>query len=405
MRQTSGEEGPFVPWSILQRYVLGELVRVFALALVAITGILVMAGIVAEAAQQGFGPAQILAAVPLLIPGFLPFTVPATTLFAVSVVYGRLSHDNELTAVKASGIPILRMVGPAFLVGVVLSAILLLLYLRFIPATHHRLRVAAVKDIEELIYTLLRKDLCFNKPDVNYSIYVKEVQGRRLMTATFKKRDQQGRDEIIAQAREAEIQVDLEKEEVNILMIHGNIIKDGGGEAFFEKHTFPVPLPPIGLSRKVRARELSMEQIRARQRQLLDDQEAVRAGRPVDRKGPDGKPRDAVWHLLPREMQLKNLHKEFWELETEFQARPALALSCLFFTLVGVPVGVWVHKRDYLSSFVTCFLPIVIVYYPLMMFGINLGKEGKLDPAYSMWVGNAVLGLAGLILLWRLVRR
>ncbi len=388
-------------WSILHRYVRDELLRVFVLALAAITGILVMAGIVAEAAQQGLGPAQILAAVPLLIPGFLPFTVPATTLFAVSVVYGRLSHDNEITAVKAAGIPVTRVVMPAVLIGVVLSGILLGLYVQFIPWTHNRLRTAALKDIEELIYTILRKDLCFNKPEVNYSIYVKEVEGRRLMTATFKKRDNLGRDEIIAQAREAEIQVDLDKEEVNILMIHGNILKNGQGEAFFERHTFQVPLPPIGLNRRIRARELSMEQIRDRQQQLVDEQDAIRSGRPVEpRKG-----RDGLWHLLPRELQLKTLQKEFWELQTELHARPALALSCLFFTLVGVPVGIWVHKRDYLSSFVTCFLPIVLVYYPLMMFGINLGKEGKLDPAYSMWVGNAVLGLTGLILFWRLVRR
>jgi lipopolysaccharide export system permease protein len=396
-----------VPWSILHRYVLRELRRVFVLSLAAITGILVMAGIVAEAAQQGFGPGQILAAIPLLIPGLLPFTVPATTLFAVSVVYGRLAHDNEITAIKAAGIPVTRVVRPALVAGVVLSVGLLLLYARFIPYTHHLLRTAALRDIEELIYTILRKDLCFNKPEVNYSIYVKEVQGRRLITATFKKRDNQGRDEVIAHAREAEIKVDLDQEVVNIFMLHAEIQK-GMGEhsAFFEKYTIPVPLPPIGLNRKIRARELSLEQIRDRQQEIRQAQEDVQAGKSLEpRKGPDGKPRDGLLPFLNKDMQMKMLQKEFWELETEYHTRPALAMSCLFFVLVGVPVGVWVHKRDYLSAFVTCFLPIVLVYYPLMMFGINLGKEGKLNPAYAMWVGNAVLGLAGLFLFWRLVRR
>jgi lipopolysaccharide export system permease protein len=104
-------------------------------------------------------------------------------------------------------------------------------------------------------------------------------------------------------------------------------------------------------------------------------------------------------------MRLKFTQKEIFELDTEYATRPALALGCLFFVLIGCPVAIWFHKRDYLSAFVTCFLPIVVIYYPLMMFGINLGKEGRVDPAYMMWTGNVVLGVAGLFLTWRLARR
>ena len=70
---------------ILFRMIFWDLTRVFAVALLAITGILLMAGIVAEATQQGLGPGQILAAIPLLVPSTLPYTLPATTLFAVCV--------------------------------------------------------------------------------------------------------------------------------------------------------------------------------------------------------------------------------------------------------------------------------------------------------------------------------
>ena len=43
--------------SILHRMILGELVKVFLMSLIGITGILLMAGIIAEASQQGLGPA------------------------------------------------------------------------------------------------------------------------------------------------------------------------------------------------------------------------------------------------------------------------------------------------------------------------------------------------------------
>jgi lipopolysaccharide export system permease protein len=73
--------------------------------------------------------------------------------------------------------------------------------------------------------------------------------------------------------------------------------------------------------------------------------------------------------------------------------------------LIGTAAGIWFHRRDYLSNFVTCFLPIVLTYYPLMMFGINMGKKGQLDPSYGLWTGNALLGVVGLSLLWWIRRR
>src|SRR6266446_9725906 len=120
------ETGVF--WSILHRKILLELVRVFALSLLGITGIMVMAGVVAEASQQGLTPSQILVVIPLLVPSTLPYTIPATTLFATCVVYGRLAHDNEILAIKAAGINMLRVVAPAVWLGVGMSACTAALY-------------------------------------------------------------------------------------------------------------------------------------------------------------------------------------------------------------------------------------------------------------------------------------
>jgi lipopolysaccharide export system permease protein len=67
-------------------------------------------------------------------------------------------------------------------------------------------------------------------------------------------------------------------------------------------------------------------------------------------------------------------------------------------------VGIWFSRSDYLSSFITCFLPIVILYYPLSLAGIGMAKEGKLPIIPLVWGPNAVIGLIGLVLFWRLHR-
>src|SRR5215212_367958 len=117
-----------------------ELVRVFLLCLLGITGILLMAGIVAEASQQGLGPGQILSVIPLLIPSTLPYTIPATTLFATCIVYGRLAADNEILAIRASGINMTKVVWPGLVLGLITSAGTMGLYYRVIPYTHHLMR-------------------------------------------------------------------------------------------------------------------------------------------------------------------------------------------------------------------------------------------------------------------------
>src|SRR6202035_4316499 len=108
-------------FGILHRMILWELVKVFVMSLVGITGILLMAGIVAEASQQGLGPGQIFEAIPLLIPSTLPYTIPATTLFATCVVYGRLAADNEILAIKSSGVNILQVARPGLVLGLAMS--------------------------------------------------------------------------------------------------------------------------------------------------------------------------------------------------------------------------------------------------------------------------------------------
>ena len=133
---------------ILSRSILLELLRIFGLCLLAITGILVLAGIVPEASQQGLTPLQALAAIPLLIPNMLPFAIPATTLFATCVVYGRLSHDNEILALKSAGVNILRITWPALLLGLVMSALTMGLFYQLIPSTYFMMWAQALNDIE-----------------------------------------------------------------------------------------------------------------------------------------------------------------------------------------------------------------------------------------------------------------
>ena len=387
---------------ILFRMIFWDLVRVFSVALFAITGILLMAGIVAEATQQGLGPGQILAAIPLLVPSTLPYTLPATTLFAVCVVYGRLAADNEILAIKAAGVNVISVVMPGLFLGVIISLTTMGLYYRIIPYTHHLLRAMAFHDAEELLYTVLRKQGMLAHANLPYAMFVKGVQGRKLISPTFKRRDAKGLVDVVAQAREANLRVNMARKMVLIHMRHGVATTDDGSRGYFEDRVWEVPLPGnMNSEANRRARDMTWQEILAKKREWGESIE--RNSREIESALATNLP-DAALHAKNLEGRIKHEKQQVLFLDVELQMRPALSLGCLCFVLVGCPVGIWFSRSDFLSAFITCFLPIVIIYYPIMLCGTGMAKEGKVDIVALVWAADAVMAALGTVLLVKLTR-
>jgi lipopolysaccharide export system permease protein len=392
--------------SILQRMILWELTKVFVMSLVGITGILLMAGIIAEASQQGLGPTQILAAIPLLVPSTLPYTIPATTLFATCVVYGRLAADNEILAIKAAGINAMQVVRPGILLGLVMSATTMGLYYRVIPYTHHLLRALVFNDAQELLYSLLKKHHELKHSSFPYEMYVQGVKGKKLIGPVFKHKDATGAIDYVAHAREGELQVLTKKGQVVIWMKNGWMSGEQANGSILERD-FTVDLPKdFGKQTQRRPRDLTWREI-LEQRVELEKQEAeiqMKISFAASRQLVTDVPIDFPTILKSLTEQVGQVRQQLIALDVELQMRPALSLGCLFFILVGCPVGIWFSRSDYLSAFITCFLPIVFIYYPLMLCGTGMAKEGRFNMVPLVWGADAVVGLMGVILFWRLLR-
>ena len=84
--------------------------------------------------------------------------------------------------------------------------------------------------------------------------------------------------------------------------------------------------------------------------------------------------------------------------------RWANGFSCLAFVLVGAPMAIRMRNADFLTSFFLCFLPILLVYYPIFMAGVSEAKAGDLPPI-AVWGGNLLVAAWGCLLLRSVVRR
>jgi lipopolysaccharide export system permease protein len=140
-------------------------------------------------------------------------------------------------------------------------------------------------------------------------------------------------------------------------------------------------------------------------RQMVADLKAYIADRQARLGSPSGVPDKTNAELVQMARAALDHEQRFLRLtETEIQMRPALAVGCLCFVLVGCPVGIWASRSDYLSVFMVCFLPTAFVYYPLLLAGLNLSKDGK-AAAPVAWAADAVLFLGAFVLIWRLMKR
>mgnify|MGYP000858972004 CR=1 FL=1 len=406
----------------LNRTIFAELVRVFLLALGALTGLFLLAGVVQQASQLGLGPAQVIAIIPLFVPSTLPYTIPATTLFAACVVYGRLAHDNEVVALKAAGVHLHTILRPAVLLGVLTTALTGWLYYAVIPQTQQRLPEVALRDPEEVLYNTLRRDRCLRHGTFPYALFVRDVQGRRLIDVVIKKRAKLrdpatgaelpgfGGYELVVRAREAELRVDAA---ANLLYVDADrfTLHTPGIDGNHSQTTpYAMPLPDFlnPADAQTRPGALTWEQLGPRIAELgkVRDQKAelVEKFRATP-LAPGVTPELAKVHTANLEAQVGLAYRQILTVESEYYMRPALAFGCLVFALIGCPVGLWANRADYLSTFVICFLPAVCVYYPLLLAGSNMAKDTRLPLVVGCWLANAVVGGAGAVLAWRLLRR
>ena len=411
-----------MPGSILNRLIFWELVKVFLLALGTLTGLFVMAGLIQQASQLGLSPAQVIAAIPLFVPSTLPYTIPATTLFASCVVYGRLAHDNEIVAIKAAGVHLFTVLKPALLLGVITMTATAGLYHTVIPVTQQMLQKQILDDPEEVLYGMLRRERSIRFHNFPYVMYVRDVQGRRLVDVVLKRRvkyknadtgaETYAGYDFVTRAREARLQVDIA--EGKLYVFPDRFVFDDKSTRGTSTSQDPlvVDLPESLNGRDIRTRPMALvwTDIGPRIQALRDDKAALERKREANQREVASITDDhlrvlQLQHDQNIQAQTREVHRQTRNVESEYYMRPALAFGCLVFALIGCPVGMMANRADYLSTFVVCFLPTVFLYYPLLLFGGNIGRDGKIPLGVGCWLANITVGLAGLLLTARLLRR
>jgi lipopolysaccharide export LptBFGC system permease protein LptF len=155
----------------LHRYIFRELLKVFALATVAMTLILSLGFLLKPIQDYGVSPGQILHLIGYLTPITLTFVLPMSALFAASMVYGRFAADRELDACRASGIGLWTLVYPGLCLAILVAIANLVLSFHVAPAFVQRSEKSVKANAEQILFRNLQRKGYYTPPKSTLKIY------------------------------------------------------------------------------------------------------------------------------------------------------------------------------------------------------------------------------------------
>lgn len=379
---------------LLERYVLSELLRVFGILVTISTLLLVFVGVFGQAKEHDLGYWQILQILPFVLPSLLPYTIPATLLLSACVVYGRMAGDNEIIAARAAGINVLVLLWPSFFLGGTLSVVSLLVSDQVIPWAFSNIERVITLAMEDIFIDRLRTQSQINMRENGITITVTGVRDRTLIEPVIRYAPR-GQKAWTLQASEARLSFDLPRQQVWLELrgAHSNL--PGHQQTGYLKYDrIPFPLPQR--SRTLRGSNLSINdlkheiQLASADRELALREQAVES---VFALSTGNIERLTEPEFMKYQQRIVVGKDSELRLNSDLHNRFAMAVSCLFFVLLGSPFAIIMARKQVLTSFLFCFAPILTVYYPITMMTQNLSKIGTLDPTWAVWSANAVMGL------------
>ncbi len=361
--------------SILDRYLIKELIGPFLFGIAAFTFILsgstVLFALIGEAIRNNIPMGIILQLFLYKLPYMIVLSFPMSTLLATIIAFGRLSADSEILAFRAGGIAFNRLVTPIFLTGLFVSLLTIWFNESIVPrATHSG---------ERLYQSVVQQQKPKIKRNVNFTEYKESLPYRIINVAEIDHGILKG--------------ISVAEYEKGILARiirakSGKFLPTGGWE-FYDgvMHSFPVEYPD-----RVLFLSFSKEYIDI----------PINPLSVIDRN-------KNVEEMTSRELKAKieekkSLGQDVMTDRMNYHMKFSVPFASLIFSILGASVGLKPHRSSSAMG-LGISLIVIFIYYILLSVGMGIGISGSVPAIIGAWLPNIIVGIFGIYLLKRLSYR
>ena len=307
-----------------------------------------------------------------VLPVVFSFTIPWAALVSVMLVFGRLSADNEITAMRACGISILQITAPIIVLAFLLSLICLYLNMELANRYLGKARSLVRNVIIDQPMTIFEPGIPVKYADLN--IYIGAKEGNVIRDIQVYRMGKNGKWEQDVTAHTGKVEVDREKQILHVILNNATVAalegKDGVITTTGKQLVFSINYGDNLNKRALYQRNKFLPSL----------------------------------ELLARIGVEKRLGRDTTKQEVQFNGRIALALSPIAFLLLGLPLAIRTSRRE---TSVGLFLSVLLagVYFGIIMLSDVLDNKKNLYPQYIVWLAPVLYQIFGAFYLFKIARR
>lgn len=369
--------------------------------------------------------------------------VPMAVLIATLMAFGGLSASSEITAMKASGVSLYKMVTPVLVCAAALAYFMILFNNRILPEANHRSKTLMM-DIRRKKPTLTLVPGLFSQDMPGFSILVRktfettnELEGVIIYNHT----NPQKNTVITAKRGIISFTGDYKRLVMNLFdgEIHelDNTTLQRYRAITFERQRLTTPAEGFDFERSGANafsrgdREMSVGEMRyiidslsglisestrrigiynsSFVEKLLNGSVSPRSPgfvnwQPVEQYTTMGSQLLYMRTLLDAEYTSKEYYEKLTrENQTEIHKKYSIPIACLIFVLVGAPLGV-MSRRGGFGVAAGLSLGFFLLYWASLIGGEKLADREFIPPWFGMWMANIAIGSLGAVLTYRIAR-
>lgn len=379
---------------ILHKYIIKQVSVVFFTCLVVFTFVLFIGNMlrIIEMMAKGVGVYTIIRFLFLLIPFMLSYSIPISILTSALLVFARLSAENEITAIKATGISLKFIFKPVIIYAIIIVCFCLLINDKLRPNAIFNGRKLLVEiGMDEPMINITSGR--FNEVFPNYVVYVGQKKGKTLTRVVVYKFEKDKLNSVIT-AESGEIVHENKKTVTDVyLKLYNGIVEE---------------IPQEGQETgKVNRMQFDTYNIKFDLAEQIEDfSKLVKKEREMTNKELLNRVEDLNNKLIQPDYKqlIIQIKQEISSLKTRIHNRLAMAFSPLVFILVAIPLGIKVHRSE-TSIGAGISLMLVSAYYFLMTLGEAFQDKIVFKPWLLMWLPNAILFIIGFALIRRVLKK
>jgi len=331
-------------------------------------------------------------AVGLLMPFVWVFALPMGMLTATLLIFGRFSADQELTAARASGISLLSLVSPILLLSLALCGVSAMVNMEIGPRCRIAYNQLRFKFLAEFTSSQLPEGV-FIKEYPGYIFYVGKNRKGELEDVMVFMLPNEERGEATIHAPRGKLEVDAVNRKINLYLYDARGVEMHKGKVRLGVADVPMqfPLdPPQKDSQHPRISDLTFLELWD---ELRDVERLINA--------PSSLKKLSSEQLRVRKRDLEKDVKDLTSpIRVQIHRQVAFSFACFGFTLVGIPLGIRVHRRE-TNIGIAIALMLVAVYYSFILLAQSLDTHPEWAPHLILWLPNFIFQAVGAVLLWR----